>query len=421
MRFFFVSKKMSNLIKHYQNDMKNIPQLTNNWGSMIKLLDKVLVEGFNFVPILSITKSSIEAITATITLGAGHGFIDRQVVRIGGSTNGWDGDFKVLSANTDSVVIECLSSHPQAITGTASCSTAPLDFEIVFSTPSDSTEPKRAYRSTSPESLGLILLVHDFCVSGAAVNGAKFAKVGVVSAMSDIDNITGVQMPFDAQNSNANWGWDGARHGWAKWYYAVITAASSARMENDSTSPAAFNRSFTIVGSAKDGFAITNEICKQESLPMWVGYGFLEFYDQTLASNNQVLLCFGASARYAQATDFPLVARGAIVAFGTSANTAAQTAGDLKGLLWFNSNGVVDLVQLKRPPYHDTSDYLFFSELIVVDKSNNPRGALPFFRTISQMKNSVIYDSDFGKCATYYSHYDSNTAHTRFALLNEAK
>lgn len=175
---------MAGLVKHYQNTMQGIPQLTNNWGSMITLLDAVLITGFNHVPVISVIKSTPTAITATINLGSGHGFIDRQVVRITGSTNGWNGDYKVLSADGASITIECTAEHAGTILGTATCFTAPLDFEIVHQTPVGSLEPKRAYRSTDPESLGLILLVHDFCSAGAASAGAKFAKVAIFTTIN---------------------------------------------------------------------------------------------------------------------------------------------------------------------------------------------------------------------------------------------
>ncbi|QQN89446.1 hypothetical protein IAQ69_07300 [Acinetobacter variabilis] len=240
---------MAGLVKHYQNTMKSIPQLSNAWGSMINLLDAVLVNGFNHVPVISVSKSTPTAITATIHLGSGHGFIDRQVVRIAGSTNGWDGDYRVLSANSTSILVECLPEQPSVSNGTATCFTAPLDFEIVHQTPTESTTPKRAYRSTDPESLGLILLVHDFCSPGAEAAGAKFAKVGVVSGMTDINNITGVQMPHDPAKPNSNWEWDGAYHGWAKWYYRTTNHGSSAATITDNTQiTTPVNSQFLLVG-----------------------------------------------------------------------------------------------------------------------------------------------------------------------------
>lgn len=413
---------MSNLVKHYRNDMKNIPQLTNNWGSMIKLLDKVLVEGFNFVPVLSITKSSTEAITATISLGAGHGFIDRQVVRIGGSTNGWDGDFKVLSANTNDIVIECLSSHPQAISGSAICSTAPLDFEIVFSTPIDSTEPKRAYRSTDPESLGLILLVHDFCVSGAAATGAKFAKIGVVSSMSDIDNITGVQMPFDAQNPNANWGWDGTHHGWAKWYYAVAHTNYDNGFSADSAAVPYIGGPFTIAGTGESGFVLSINIGLQNWVETWGAYGFVEFYDSSLKSKNALLMCAGIPNRYAQSTDHAILARGAIVPFGTG-DSVGSSAGQLKGLIWYKSNGVANSEGLVRPPYLDLqSANHIISDMLIIDSSGVTRGVVPFLKTTTLATTTSKIDADFGKIANYASSWNSSIAtSTRYCLTLESK
>lgn len=378
---------MSNLIKHYQNDMKNIPQLTNNWGSMIKLLDKVLVEGFNFVPILSITKSSIEAITATITLGAGHGFIDRQVVRIGGSTNGWDGDFKVLSANTDSVVIECLSSHPQAITGTASCSTAPLDFEIVFSTPSDSTEPKRAYRSKDPESLGLILLVHDFCVTGASATGAKFAKVGVVSGMSDIYTINGVQMPFDVDNPNANWVWDGTYHGWAKWYYRTQYNNQENAYGADSDVALTGTSEFNLVG---DSSSFVIDIA-HSNFYAYAVYGFCEFFDIALNGKNLALLAFGSQAKIPESYQYVYHwAKGGYLLCNEGDSNSVGGAGlKLNAMIWYNENGTANWSKAGRnfalgtldqsTPFYNVNHDIFLN-VPILDVNNKSRGVMPFIR-----------------------------------------
>lgn len=392
--------------------MKNIPQLTNNWGSMIKLLDKVLVEGFNFVPILSITKSSIEAITATITLGAGHGFIDRQVVRIGGSTNGWDGDFKVLSANTNDIVIECLSSHPQAISGSAICSTAPLDFEIVFSTPIDSTEPKRAYRSTDPESLGLILLVHDFCVSGAAATGAKFAKIGVVSSMSDIDNITGVQMPFDSVNPDANWGWDGTRHGWAKWYYANPSYGQSYDLKNDTASPGSGSRAFNIVGdSSSFVINISENMCSAL-------FGFLELFDPTFQGKNVCLLANGINiAAIPQSQGGYGGCRQGYCQIQGGQYYFTDNSFNQRGQLWFDTQGLHNPTTLGRfyaPTFQGDSawgqiygavssnQHIFLQEFIV-DSANNFRGVLPFLRKTTKKGNELILSEEGKTVVRYYS------------------
>lgn len=410
---------MSGLVKHFQNDMKNIPQLSNNWGSMINLLDKVLVEGFNFVPVISVSKSSSDAITATISLGSGHGFIDRQVVRIAGSTNGWDGDYKVLSANTDSVVVECAATNAIAITGAVSCSTAPLDYEIVFRTPVGSTEPKRAYRSKDPESLGLILLVHDFCVSGAAASGAKFAKVGVVSSMSDIDTITGTQMPFDPANPNTNWGWDGTNHGWAKWYYRISDAGWSTDTE---TAPSG-NSDFLICGNSV-GFVYEYATPTTRNC-----YGFLEFFDHSFSSKNVILLAHGVQGKYSQATELYREARSGISYLNIASNALyGANNSNLKGLLWYDVNGIYGQVKAGRPLYITSgtfgigglalADQMFYDFIVL--NGSKPVGVLPFIKGIINPVNSQGVDTKVGKYVSRYSVVDNNL-YIKYGLTLESE
>lgn len=414
---------MDGLVKHYQNTMKGIPQLMNTWGSMIKLLDAVLVTGFNIVPALSLSKATPTSLTATINLGNGHGFVDRQVIRVAGSTNGWDGDYKVLSADADTITVECTAEHASAITDAATCFTAPLDFEIVHQTPNQSTTPKRAYRSTDPESLGLILLVHDFCVSGASTTGAKFAKVGIVSSMSDIDNITGSQMPYNEAKLNANWGWDGEYHGWAKWYYLTGDGINSNTYINDSAAPTLLSTDFSIVGSSK-AFAINLDgIGRQASTMVSVIYGFIEFYDTLLSSSNLILLCAGAGAgvRYKQNDYLSILARSALVAFGSGTNAGTTGGGNLKGLLWFNSRGVFEQTSMLRPPYLDVSGgELIFSDLLIIDSKGSVRGVLPFIKTTTIAIKQNGFDMYFGKYINIHSSYDTTTAFTRYSILLES-
>ncbi|MCH2004031.1 hypothetical protein [Acinetobacter ursingii] len=417
---------MSGLVKHFQNYMKNIPQLSNNWGSMINLLDKVLVEGFNFVPIISVVKSSSDAITATISLGSGHGFIDRQVVRIAGSTNGWDGDYKVLSANTDSVVVECAATNPIAINGAASCSTAPLDFEIVFRTPVGSTEPKRAYRSKDPESLGLILLVHDFCVSGAAASGAKFAKVGVVSSMSDIDTITGTQMPYDSSNPNANWGWDGTYHGWAKWYYRTRSNSSNNDYGSNSDSAMAGNSVFNIVGNSKS-FAID---LVHSNYNAFAVYAYFEFYDNKIKGNNLAILASGIQTKVPQNYQyFYHWAMGGYHLCNEDTNESVSGAGlKLNGMMWFNENAIalpqkmgrnLTFGSLNQSNPFGLINLKIVASLPIFDSNNEPRGIIPFVK-ITANQNVEVTVSEIGKYVNRYG-VGSSEKFVKYALLMEMR
>lgn len=384
---------MVGLVKHYRNSMKGIPQLTNNWGSMIKLLDAVLITGFNHVPVLSSSKSGATAITATINLGSNHGFIDRQVVRIAGSTNGWDGDYKVLSADTSSITIECTTEHPTVISGTAACFTAPADFEIVHQTPSDSTEPKRAYRSTNPESIGLILLVHDFCVSGASATGAKFAKVGVVSDMSDIDTITGQQMPSDPNN----FGWNGTHHGRAKWYYATPEYYDSYEQRNDTFSPGNRSREFSLVSDSISIFLSIRE--------SWISslYGVAEFFDIKLQGKNLLLAAAGVNTAMAQSANVYAITRSGLNAgFGQSYIYGEPNQ---KGLLWYSANALRQDTTLCRPlalgfltenrNVASSSSSDFYLQNPIIDDSYIFRGVMPFVRLqMGHGRNGIYYTED---------------------------
>lgn len=397
--------------------MKEIPQLTNNWGAMIKLLDAVLITGFNHVPVLGLSKSSATAITAIINLGSGHGFIDRQVIRITGSTNGWDGDYKVLSVDTNTITVECTELHPVTLNSTATCFTAPLDFEIVHKTPPGSSQPKRAYRSKDPEALGLILLVHDFCVSGAAENGSKFAKVGVVSDMSDIDNITGNQMP----NDDKNWGWDGTYHGRAKWYYATPTYNNNYEQMNDTVVPAVNNRAFSIVS---DGISVVLLI---KGSRLGSLYGIAEFFDIAIQGKNAMLAAAFVNASVSQSQALYAAARAGLNA-GVGANISHGGSQNQKGILWYSTLSIRQDTALSRPyavgyltestqvDTSVTSD--IYIQTPVIDISNIFRGVIPFVRTqIGNGRNGRYY-TESGSIESV-SIYNDNYGAMNFGLSLE--
>lgn len=405
---------MTELVKHYTNYMKGIPPLYNLWGRMILLLDAILVEGFNHNPVILLNKASPTSITATIMLPADHGFIARQVVRISGSTNGWDGDYKVLSAASDSIVVECTADHPNTIAGLATCFTAPLDFEIVFQTPSGETNRKRAYRSTNPESLGLILLVHDFCVSGASATGAKFAKVAVVSGMADINTVIGSQMPFDETNPNLNWGWDGTYHGWAKWYYKAPAYSGDTHTAPDNQAPNNTSAPFNIVGNTTS-FLID---CLCSNLNSYSVYGLVEFDDQYINAKNIALLASGLNSIRPQNSGYFYHTRGAYLkAIGPTSYASAN----LDAIAWFNTEGLANYSKLTGNLNITTpsTDKNVLIDAMVFDSNNNPRGALPFIKNHLSTLNETTYLQDVGKVVKRYVSYSSTIL--QYALTLEVE
>src|SRR5690606_32163419 len=90
-------------------------------------------------------------------------------------------------------------------TGTIIASLPPLGWEKPFSS-SNPNGGKAAYRS-----LNLLLpsrpflRVADELDPAYTATYAKYAKVGIVEDMSDIDTMLGVQAPYDSALPNKNW------------------------------------------------------------------------------------------------------------------------------------------------------------------------------------------------------------------------
>lgn len=214
---------MSIPVKFFHSGMAGAPVLSNNWGDMVALLDACLVNGFNLTTVTSITWA---AGIATATIAAGHQYQKSQVVLLSGVDQAaYNGEFRILSvtANSFTFAVDGTPTSPATTSSAINCRAAPLGWEIVFSGTN-----KRAYRSLDPASTKNILLVDDGA-KGTDTNGtayantwAKWAAVGIVESMSDINTITGAQAPFDPHIPKKNWeptsSWV---FGWHKWYHAM--------------------------------------------------------------------------------------------------------------------------------------------------------------------------------------------------------
>ena len=392
MRSFFWINNMAELVKFYENTMTGIPQLANVQGSMINLLDAILVNGFNEKVITSIVR---DGGTAVLSFNNAHGFLERQVVSIAGTTNGWNGEYRIISLTPTTLTIECSEALPVNSEGTASCKAAAMGFEILFTGIN-----KRAYRSLNPESLGLILRVVDEPRSTPA--GVKFAKVGVVSSMSDIDTITGAQMPFDLSNPNANWQLTGNYDGWAKWYYAI---GSTTLLSEDST-PGAFNRVFTVSGNSLGFFVHLINHADAEGI-----YGCAEFYDSVLKSKNLCLMASGILDKIANNANY---IGHAISAVKYNANATVVYAGTRpQALCWFNTQGLIESIPITMTPQiggglNSNANTTFCTNFVCAPfaliSNNVCLGTLPFLKIqLSSLNGMGIYGSGRYRAVFKYS------------------
>jgi len=268
-------------IKFYVHTNTNAPQLTNNFGCMIDVLDACLVNGFG-----SQTVSTLTAVgtTVTATFGSAHNFMQYQVIEIAGANQTeYNVEARILTVPNANTITFQLAAAPSVTTatGTINCSLPPLGWEKPFG----NTGGKAAYRSTNLLLASRpFLRVVDELDPAYTSTYAKYAKVGIVEDMTDIDTMLGVQAPFDAVNPDKNWVGTGsggsAVNGWSKWYYA-----SNAINAGDSTAPSAGNRQWLLVGNG-DFFYILPSHVQSRNHAILYGFGGFERVLETDISNN---------------------------------------------------------------------------------------------------------------------------------------
>lgn len=285
-------------IKLYVHTNNNAPQLQNAYGSMINVLDACLINGINIGTVSSLTVSGT---TVTALFSSAHNLMQYQVIKITGANQSeFNGEHRVLTVpNAQSVTFE-LAAAPSTstTTGTINASLPPLGWEKPFG----NTGGKAAYRSANlllPSRPFLRVVDEPDATYGTTY--AKFAKVGIVEDMADIDTMLGAQAPFDITNHNKNWVGTGsgitAINGWSKWYYAKSTREM---MEYASSSdvfePENGNRAYLIVGD-KNTFYFLPCVVNNNKHALCYGFGaFNTFLDVDSASN-----FLSSSLRYAAA------------------------------------------------------------------------------------------------------------------------
>ena len=234
-------------IKYYLFTNTGAPQLSNNFGCMIDLLDACLVNGFGSQTVSTLTASGT---TATATFGSAHNFMPYQVIKIAGATQTeYNGEFRILTVpNANSITFQ-LAAAPSVTTatGTINCSLPPLGWLKPYS-----GTGKAAYRSANTLLASRpYLRVIDALDAAYTSTYAKYAKVGIVEDMTDIDTMLGVQAPYDSANPDKNWVGTGSGtsgiNGWARWYYAANGTVSGGLV--NSQTPAAGNRQWILVGN----------------------------------------------------------------------------------------------------------------------------------------------------------------------------
>lgn len=284
-------------IKFYVHTNNNAPQLQNAYGSMIQVLDACLVSGIQLGAVSSLIANGA---TVTATFSTAHNLMQYQVIQIAGAAQTeYNGQHRILSVPSSTTVTFALAAAPTAspATGTISASLPPLGWEKPFSSTNANGGGKAAYRSTNLllPSRPFLRVVDELDPAWNSTY-AKYAKVGIVEDMSDIDTMLGGQVPYDSANPNKNWVGTGsgssAYNGWAKWYYARYQLEGGTA---DQTTPPAGNRSWIVVGT-KDHFYISNITSSNDNKANIYGFGNFDTFCTTDTGNHFLSACIAYTA-----------------------------------------------------------------------------------------------------------------------------
>jgi hypothetical protein len=143
-------------IKYYNSLQTNAPQLSGTAGSLIAILDAMLLTGFNPKTPFSVLKSDT-TITSTVT--AGHGFSTGDKIQLSGATQTeYNGEWKITVISPTVFTFQVPSNYSAVISGT-------LEFRYprvssYWEKVSSGTN-KAIYRSTHPDGTNWYLRVDD--------------------------------------------------------------------------------------------------------------------------------------------------------------------------------------------------------------------------------------------------------------------
>lgn len=178
-------------IKIYRSTDAGAPSLTGQAGSMITVLDAVLVNGYNTVSVSSITRVGA---TATVVCAAAHGLNTGDSALIAGATQGdYNIDAVVTVIDLTTFTYTVANDPATPATGTITVKRAPAGFTKTFAGTN-----KGVYRSNDLSGNRMYLRCDD---TGGSSGGGGEARMYGYETMSSVDVGTN-PFPTAAQSSN---------------------------------------------------------------------------------------------------------------------------------------------------------------------------------------------------------------------------
>ena len=191
-----MSRLLDTEVRYFDRETYNIPQIGNEWGSIVNFLDVTLAHGTEDQDILSITtKEDVNNLDkywlATLVLNPGHGFKENlSVVELKNSPDTeYNNIFRVQGVTERTITIAFLKEdYPEKpkdvfeVSG-ITINQPPLGFKKVFSEPE-----KAVYKVVTEDLKTCYLRVDNSCPQGHDPTHAKFARVSMFEHMENIDD-----------------------------------------------------------------------------------------------------------------------------------------------------------------------------------------------------------------------------------------
>lgn len=274
--------------------------LGGNWGDLIRLLDKCLVNG---LPLTSITSASIDAQgDITLNLYAAHNCTLFQIVElVGFAPSELNGKYRIKGTPSATQMILKAAHIGKTITNTGTAKLASLGYEIIFR---DANDVKRVYRAKNPRAEHPFIRVDETISDGVNSYNSAYAKsamVGLIENMTHIDDYNDsskLQLPLDTSDLAKNWKISGTGtsvvKGVARWHWAGDITETNSQISGD--------RLFSIVGD-KDAFYLSIEIARTTAnssnssvRPTLLGCGLYETSLPNDVIPNWFLMSYGSGA-----------------------------------------------------------------------------------------------------------------------------
>ena len=271
-------------VKYIHSGMTGTEEVKNEFGSLVRILKTVLVDGFNEV---TSSGASVDNGVLTVNLNVGHGFLEHQVVSIKGSGNPLvDKEHRIKSITNNSIKVNIPGLTN--ISGILTIKVAPLGYELVFN--EIGAKGIACFKNKNTVRPVILKVIDTLPPNGYNNSWAKYARVVAGYDLNEVGNfILNTKLPKDKDfpdlevSGNGVQGADG-RHGYLKWDYAIRERQDNPNGEEAEEVIGIFPTDWQIIGDDRTFYLFIKSAGKSTDF-----YNILSFGDIDSEQNTFIL------------------------------------------------------------------------------------------------------------------------------------